>query len=189
MIVTCPRCFQADDVSYQRLPDHVIMYHCTNRHQDGEPHDWLVTREESAPMTLAAVDGVVGDLLEPLLACLEPGEPFVEFGVVEYRLRQRDLDLFRRHVAERGHVLLGTRRVTASAVRFGVALGMLARAGEIVGRLGRATGAWSYNARVNYWARLAGADWCVDQLGVVLCRPWALAWVGGRGLCSRGRTG
>jgi hypothetical protein len=28
MIETSPRCFRAEDVSYQRLPDRVVMYSC-----------------------------------------------------------------------------------------------------------------------------------------------------------------
>jgi hypothetical protein len=91
--------------------------------------------------------------LEPLSACVPPGEPYVEYGVVEYRFRQRYPDLFRAHVHDRGHVLTGKQVATASGVRFGVALGRLARAGELISRYGPATGAWSYNGQVTYWAR------------------------------------
>ncbi|MDP9436649.1 MAG: hypothetical protein M3P93_16265, partial [Actinomycetota bacterium] len=41
----------------------------------------------------------------------------------------------------------------ASSVRFGVALGRLAAAGQLVAVSGPATGAWSYNGQVMYWAR------------------------------------
>ncbi|MGY1840234.1 MULTISPECIES: hypothetical protein [unclassified Modestobacter] len=72
---------------------------------------------------------------------------------MEYRLRLRYPDLFRAHVAEGGHVLLGPTQTTASAVRFGVALGRLARSGHLDFRFGPATGAWSYNGKVSYWCR------------------------------------
>ena len=44
------------------------------------------------------------------------GEPFPEYGVVEYRFRQQYPELFRAHVREQGHVLTGARLYTASAV-------------------------------------------------------------------------
>jgi hypothetical protein len=90
--------------------------------------------------------------MEPLLACVVQGEPFAEFGVVEFRFRQRHPQLFRAHVREQGHVLTGTRLYTASAVRFGVALSRLARSGDLVSRYGPATGAWAYNGQMTYWA-------------------------------------
>jgi hypothetical protein len=99
------------------------------------------------------IDGVTDELLEPLLACVRPGEPFVEYGVVEHRFRLDYPALFAAHVADRGHVMLAPKVATASGVRFGVALGRLARTGELVSKYGPATGAWSYNGQVTYWAR------------------------------------
>lgn len=151
MIVTCPRCFRADDVSYQRLPDHMLVYVCSGAHGGDGPHTWTrstkgLVAEDAAP------EGVTDELMEPLLRCLIPSEPFVEYGVVEYRFRGRFPDLFRAHVFDRGHVLTGKTVATASSVRFGVALYRLIRTGEVLSRHGPATGAWSYNGQVTYWA-------------------------------------
>lgn len=152
VIVTCPKCFRADDVTWQRLPDHMLAYTCSARHDGAGPHDWVGT-EAAMLNDDAAPEGVTDELLEPLSACVEAGEPYVEYGVVEYRLRQRYPELFRAHVRDRGHVLTGTQLATASSVRFGVGLWRLARTGELISRSGPATGAWSYNGQVTYWAR------------------------------------
>jgi hypothetical protein len=82
-----------------------------------------------------------------------PGEPFVEYGVVEYRFRMNHPDLFAAHVRDRGHVMLAPGVATASSVRFAATLGRLARTGELASVYGPATGAWSYNSQVTYWAR------------------------------------
>ena len=125
----------------------------------------------------AAPEGVTGELMEPLLQCLTPGEAFVEYGVVEYRFRQRFADLFRTHVLERGHVLTGKTIATASSVRFGVALARLARDGEVLRRYAPATGAWSYNGQVTLLGAAARAHRRVNQLGVLLRDRGALRGV------------
>lgn len=83
-------------------------------------------------------------------SCIHPEDPFVEYGIVEYRFRQAYPDLFRAHVRERGHILLGPAKFTASGLRFGVALGRLAQAGELLSHYGPAPGAWSYNGQATY---------------------------------------
>ena len=151
MIVTCPRCFRDNDVSWQRLPDHMIMYICSGGHGGSGPHPWVAS-QQSQVTEGAAAEGVTDELLEPLLACVVPGEPFAEYGVVEYRFRVAHPSLFRAHVREQSHVLTGKRLFTASGIRFGVALGRLARSGELLSRYGPATGAWAYNGQMTYWA-------------------------------------
>jgi hypothetical protein len=171
VIVTCPTCFSADDVSYRRLPDKQVAYYCVGRHPDGRPHEWVGTLS-AAGRGWTASEGVTDELLEPLLRCVDPEDGLLEYGVVEYRLRERYPELFRAHVAERGHVLLGHTQTTASAVRFGLTLGRLERAGDLAYEWGPATGAWSYNGRISYWcrppalgrSRLSWADFCA-QIG------------------------
>lgn len=170
VFLTCPRCFSADDVAYRRLPDRMVEYTCTGGHDGVGEHTWL-TSQLDAGWSAEADHGVTDELLEPLLACVLPDEPFVEFGIVEYRLRLDRPDLFVAHVRERGHVMLAPGIATASSVRFATALGRLARSGDLVSRYGPATGAWRYNSQVTYWARppapstqLSWADHCL-QLG------------------------
>ena len=151
MIITCPRCFSADDVERpRRLPDHVLQYRCVN--PEHGIHEWLTTLDVVQPAGEVRA-GVTDDLLGPLNDCVEADDPLLEYGIVEHRLRTRFPDLFAAHVGDQGHNLLGTRLYTASGVRFGVALYRLQRRGELVSEYGRATGAWSYNGQVTYWAR------------------------------------
>jgi hypothetical protein len=157
VIITCPKCFSADDVlPPRRLPDHLLHYHCTNGRAHGD-YEWITTREAVQPPG-EVQDGVTDELLEPLNQCVLAGEPFVEYGIVEYRLRTRFPALFAVHVAEQGHAMFGSRAYTASSVRFGVALGRLERLGELVSEYGPATGAWHYNGQVTYWAKPESSD-------------------------------
>ncbi|MDQ2589142.1 hypothetical protein [Saccharothrix yanglingensis] len=154
MIITCPKCFTADDVRPpRRLPDGVLQYRCTNRRAHGD-HEWLTTREAVQPPSEVR-EGVTDDLLDPLDRCVDPDDPFLEYGIVEHRLRTRFPDLFAAHVAEQGHSMFGSRAYTASSVRFGVALGRLERTGTLLSQYGPATGAWRYNGQVTYWTRAA----------------------------------
>ncbi|MDN5931322.1 MAG: hypothetical protein L0I24_09705 [Pseudonocardia sp.] len=166
MFVTCPKCFSADDVSYRRMPDQMVEYVCAGDH--GE-HVWIAS-QSAASWTTDAVEGVTDELMEPLLQCVVVGEPFVEYGIVEHRLMLARPDLFAAHVRDRGHVMLAPGVATASSVRFAAALGRLARTGELVSRYGPATGAWSYNTQVTYWARppaptgdLSWSAYCVER--------------------------
>lgn len=167
MILTCPKCFNADDVRPpRRLPDGVLHHRCANEaHGD---HEWFTTSGPAAPPA-AVHNGVTDDLLEPLKQCVRDGEPFVEFGIVEHRLRGMFPDLFAAHVADQGHSMFGSRPYTASSVRFGVALGRLQQAGELVSEYGPATGAWHYNGQVTYWAkttapgRRSWAEYCAEN--------------------------
>jgi hypothetical protein len=61
-------------------------------------------------------------------------------------------DLFASHVAARGHYLTGSGHATASSVRFAAALLRLDHAGVVMYPMRPATGAWSYNDKVSYWA-------------------------------------
>ena len=170
MIITCPKCFTADDVQRpRRLPDGVLHHRCANpEHGD---HEWFTTLDAIKPLS-DVEEGVTDELLEPLRHCVVPGEPFVEYGIVEHRLRTREPDLFAAHVAQQGHSMFGSRQCTASSVRFGVALGRLERLGTLVSFYGPATGAWRHNGQVTYWAtnphpdqrRVTWAEHCA-QLG------------------------
>ena len=70
--------------------------------------------------------------------------------MLEYELRLQYPELFGRHVAEAGHVILAPARSTAASVRFTAALGRLERAGVVRKQTGKATGAWSHNSRVSH---------------------------------------
>ena len=170
MISTRPRCFSADDVTYDRLPDQVVRFTCARNHEGDGPHSWMQALSDAAFREEAGA-GVTDELLDPLSNCVESGEPWVEYGVVEYRFRQRYPALFAAHVRDRGHRMLGPHRVTASGVRFAIALSRLADGGELLRIYGPATGAWAPQ-EVTYWARppappntsrVTWAQWCADH--------------------------
>jgi hypothetical protein len=164
VILTCPRCFRSDDVSYERLPDRVVEYTCSDEHDGAGPHRWFASLDDVASHD-EAEPGVTDELLDPLSACISDDDPWLEYGIVEYRFRERFPELFAAHVRDRGHRMFGD-RVTASAVRFASALGRLAERGELVKKYRPATGAWAPQD-VTYWARppapaghLTWAEWC-----------------------------
>ncbi|MGI5128180.1 hypothetical protein ACQEVB_15320 [Pseudonocardia sp. CA-107938] len=155
----------------RRQPDGTVVYTCTGDHDGAGAHTWSVApavveapatrtpgarRSSAAPRSSAnAEDTAIDELLEPLLACVKPGEPFVEYGVVEYRFRLARPELFVAHVRERGHVMLGARRGpgSASTARFAKALARLERSGALVVVKGPGTGAWRHDQSIGYWAR------------------------------------
>lgn len=168
VISTCPQCFSADDVTYERLPDELVRLTCSRNHDDGDSHRWIQTLKD-ASFREDADTGVTDELLDPLSECVEPGEPWVEYGIVEYRFRLLYPDLFAAHVRDRGHRMFGPHKVTASGVRFAATLGRLADRGELVRIHGPATGAWAPQ-EVTYWARppappptsrITWEAWCV----------------------------
>jgi len=153
MIITCPKCFSSDDVTYESLPDDVLQYRCGRSHDGSGPHTWLRAKSELAAAIDESPEGVTDELLEPFSQCVVAGEPLTEYGVIEYRFSLAYPELFAAHVAERGHVMLKRKVATASGVRFAMALSRLAERGELVREYGQATGAWSYDGQVSYWAK------------------------------------
>jgi hypothetical protein len=150
---TCPRCFRADEVTQQRSIDGLWTFTCDDgvAHGDGAPYVWDATNEPLG--SEGDVQQSLTPYLAPLRSCVVPGEPYLEYGVVEWRFRALAPQLFSELVAEHGHTRLNpiTSKKSASAY-LAQALGLLAASGELVRVYGPATGTWSYNGRVTYWA-------------------------------------
>jgi hypothetical protein len=158
-IQTCPMCFSADEVSMQRLPDGLVRYTCADaRRHDGHEHVWELTARQAAGTAGTAAEGVTDELLDPLLHCIAVDEPFLEYGIVEHRLSKIRPDLYAAHIRERGHVMLEPSSVTATNSRFVPALVRLRTEGQLIKITGPATGAWSYNGQISYWARPGAAE-------------------------------
>ena len=148
-------------------PDRVLEYTCLGNHDGTGPHRWFASLDDVTRAEEAAA-GVTDELLEPLSSCISTDDPWLEYGVVEYRFRLRYPELFAAHVRERGHRMFGD-RITASAVRFASVLGRLAERGELIKESGPATGAWAPQD-VTFWAvppgsgdRLTWAQWCKEH--------------------------
>ena len=160
-----------------------INYRCaaTYAHDDRAPRFWSVPKRKTpAPRASRAAGGtaaakktatkvaagaaarpttpaVTAELTEPLLAVIQTlPAAWIEHGVIEYRLRQDQPELFGKHVADAGHVLLrdgATSGTTASGVRFATALLRLEREGGIAHYNAAPTGeAWQHDKLVGYWA-------------------------------------
>lgn len=148
-----------------------MLYTCWFTHGDDGHISWEGTKGGIA----ISSDGVTAELVDPFERILRKlPHALIEYGVLEYRLRLDFPDLFASHVAARGHHVISTgQAATASSVRFTAALLRLQRAGTVAYEMRPATGAWSYNAKVSYWAlippppagaTLTWADYCA-QLG------------------------
>lgn len=117
-----------------------------------EPYRWEATAadrtDEAGASGLAAEMGLYDDLPR----CLVAGEPFVEYGVVEHRyseLRPRVYeDLLRRY----SHTRIERNKPYTTSVFVASALSWLLRHGDVVVTWADATGYWSYNGVISYWA-------------------------------------
>jgi hypothetical protein len=100
-------------------------------------------------------DGIIGDLglYEDLMQCVLVGDPWVEYGIIEFRYRLAYPGKFRDLVRERGHRQFPVGNNTASKL-IGQALGILAERGSLVKHVGGAgTGFWRHNDPSHWYAR------------------------------------
>lgn len=150
---TCPKCFRADEVTQQRSIDGLWTFTCDDRreHGGGKPFVWDATNEPGG--SDGDVRQSLSPYLAPLRACLTADEPYVEYGIVEWRFRSIAPQLFAQLVAEHGHTRLNPISSKKSASAYlAQSLGLLAADEQLVRVYGTATGTWSYNGQVTYWA-------------------------------------
>lgn len=150
---TCPKCFTADEVTQRRSIDGLWTFSCDygSKHEGGDAHVWDDTND--AGSSDGDVRQSLTPYLSPLRACLQPDEPYVEYGIVEWRFRGVSARLFAELVEEHGHTRLNpipSKKSTSAYLA--QSLGLLAADGELVRVYGTATGTWSYNGQVTYWA-------------------------------------
>ena len=97
-------------------------------------------------------------LYEDLLHCLMPGEAFVEYGVVEHRYESLRPEVFQRLVEDYSHTRLGRNKPFTASVFIALVLRRLAERGEVLQTVGQATGPWSHNEVISYWALPPGPE-------------------------------
>lgn len=155
--LTCSKCFRDEDVQQPvRLDDGSYQYTCNANHGGDGPHVWSKRLEDLVLPTRNGSSGEAetDDLLDPLLKVFANEDRWLEYGVVEYKLRQLAPFVFARHVAEAGHRMFGDSRETASKNRFSTALSRLEREGRLVHEMRLSTGAaWEHDKVVSYWAK------------------------------------
>ena len=151
----CPMCAN-DDVQMISLGPGLSQFTCNRakKHLNGESYVWQGTSEGPLSESQGAGPIPISDVREALLSCLKPGEPWLEYGIVEERYRTtatQDFEILRE---EYGHRILGppsTSQFTASAY-LARALGDLREFGQVAHLTGKATGPWAYNSTISYWA-------------------------------------
>ncbi|MGK5170488.1 hypothetical protein [Geodermatophilus sp. CPCC 205761] len=166
----CP--FHADD-DVRGVPtgygDGSLAFACTRRgHPLEGPHTWLrVPAVEAGPSGsgLAAELGLATEL--PAAVKAFAGR-WVEYGLVERAYAARRPTDFAHLVSRFGHTALVDKRNTASAFLAGY-LATLAKRGDILYHDGPATGRWSYNSKISWWAVAPRPQWDDDRLS------WAAA--------------
>jgi hypothetical protein len=152
MTVLCPSCGSDAAVTSVAAPEGGLLYSCFYSHNGAGHVSWQVSGKKAVGLT---TQGITAELVDPFEYILrELPSALIEYGVLEYRLRLDYPDIFASHVAAAGHYLtaLGPGNSSASSVRFSMALQRLERAGVVTVQMRQATGAWSYNSKVGYYA-------------------------------------
>lgn len=146
----CAICVHDDDVTHAKLAPGIYEYTCTGRYHDA-PRVWEV---DATGATFPAWEGVMGELglYEDLPRCLVAGEPFVEYGVVEHRYSTQFPKGFAAVLARHPHRRDQKGLDYSASMFIASALSRLQREGDLLKKFGKATGSWSYNGEISYWA-------------------------------------
>src|SRR5712691_6250076 len=83
----CPLCGLDDEVKVVGIRDGKWLFVCSRTNKHSEPYEW--TSSDLAPSEDDAEPGIMDNfgLFDDLPHCLEEGEPFAEYGIVEHRYR------------------------------------------------------------------------------------------------------
>ena len=162
----CP--FHADeDVRGERFGDggYSLIFTCprTGGHPEPGPHRWLHVPE---PQGLPGISGYAAGLglaTELPAAIAEHRGTWMEYGVVEETYALRCPGDFAAIVARYGHTAIAPKRYTTSAFLAGV-LAVLSKRGDVLTRVGPATGHWAYNGTISWWAVAPAPDWHSSRL-------------------------
>lgn len=154
MTRTCPQHHHADDVVPRLALEGMWEFTCDRSdHAPPGPYTWVDTNDGGTAGSTGAIRAL-GPLTGPLLDCLNAAEPWIEYGIVEWRFRKLVPKVFDELVQEHGHIVLNPRATkgwTASAYLVN-ALVDLRREGRVDRIFGRATGPWRKQPEVSYWA-------------------------------------
>jgi hypothetical protein len=150
----CPICQVDESIFTETIGPSLWRYTCTRScRQHAEPYSWLgSTRDAPFDEELGYNKAEELGLPNDLLTCLQHGEPFVEYGVVEYRYATvANPEVYKQLVEDYGHTALGPKKYTASAF-IASTLGRMLREDLVAYKPGRATGFWSYNSDISFWS-------------------------------------
>lgn len=150
----CPMCGRDDLILIETLAPGTWRYTCSNarRHPAEQPYSWV--GEAASKAERAAAEGKAAGLglYDDLLLCLVEGEPFVEYGIVEFRYSRLRPKTFAQLIEDYSHTRLQRNKAYTVSSFIAATLGRLDDRAEAVVRWGRATGHWEYNEQISYWA-------------------------------------
>ena len=156
----CPRCSTEDRVSVETLGPMLWRYTCARScRQHAEAFSWD-GKTPDGPIDVEQTYNKAEDLGLPndLLVCLNAGDPFVEYGVVEYTYATSvNPKVYADLVKDYVHTALAPKQYTASAF-IASTLGRMQKEGSLAYRSGPATGFWAYNGVISYWSLLPTSD-------------------------------
>ena len=132
-------------------------------HPQPGPHSWLYVPQVEGPPGIEGYAAELGLASELPAAIGHYRGTWIEYGVAERAYAMRCPDDFAAIVARYGHKAIAPKQYTASAFLAGV-LGVLSRQGTLLYHLGPATGRWSYNEKISWWAVAPAPDWNSDRL-------------------------
>lgn len=147
--VVCPLCGTQDDLETPTpLPDGAWQFVCRGFHQPS-PYGFETSADQKLaphPEGLAAELG----LWEDLPKLLSVGEPWVEYGIVEYRYALAHPVEYGMLVEKYGHTAGGPKKFTASAF-IARTLGHLAADDIVAASFHPGTGYWKHNNPISFW--------------------------------------
>ncbi len=146
-----------------------LRYTCprTKGHPTEGPYAWL---QVPTPAGLDGLTGLAVDLglLHELPAVLADYRgSWVEYGVVEQRYAERNPKDFAMLVERYGHTAIKAKQYTATAF-LAKTLGDISRHGSVLFHSGPATGRWSYNPGISWWALPPEPEWSSEKSWEVL---------------------
>ncbi|MDX6287613.1 MAG: hypothetical protein QOG53_3098 [Frankiales bacterium] len=130
----------------------------TTGHPTAGPYRWVTYPPRP---DLGAISGLAAELgldVELPAALKQYAGRWVEYGVVEHAYASRQPDEFASLVKRYGHTAIAAKKYTASAY-LARTLGELSRFGSVLYHTGPATGRWSYNTWVSWWALSPEPAW------------------------------
>lgn len=156
----CP--FHTDeDVAGIRVNDEgTYEYTCplTTGHPVPGRYTWMQAPEPPDTENMFGLASELGLEVElPSAIAQHPGR-WVEYGVVEHAYATANPNDFVALVERYGHTALASARYTASAF-IAATLGHLSRTGAVLYHSGTATGRWSYNGQISWWALEPEPNW------------------------------
>ena len=150
----CPLDGYDDDVTVMPNPEGGWLFSCSAH---DEVYSWVVPEHNASFLGRDGITAELG-LYDDLPTCVLDNEPWVEYGIVEFRYMHLRPDIYFRELLPRyGHRAQGPRQFSLSAF-VAKALGQLSKEGILALQVGPATGFWVYNGTVSYWAQPPGPN-------------------------------